>query len=70
MTVSEVQSRIPQPVRALRKQEGMDNSSGISTFLDPRWDSLGASQLRKWIRSHVDVGRRWYGDSAVDYYLS
>ncbi|KAK8184412.1 hypothetical protein BC567DRAFT_240876 [Phyllosticta citribraziliensis] len=40
----------------------------VSSFLDARWDALGESQLRKWIRSHEDVGRRWYGDDVVRYY--
>jgi hypothetical protein len=41
---------------------------GVSAFLDPRWDSLGESQLRKWIRSHRDVAVKWYGDEVVEYY--
>ncbi|KAK8252705.1 hypothetical protein HDK77DRAFT_436436 [Phyllosticta capitalensis] len=41
----------------------------VSSFLDARWDALGESQLRKWIRSHEDVGRRWYGDDVVKYYV-
>jgi hypothetical protein len=44
--------------------------TAVSSFLDSRWDSLGESQLRKWIRSHEDVGRRWYGDTVVGYYLT
>ncbi|EME84874.1 uncharacterized protein MYCFIDRAFT_88617 [Pseudocercospora fijiensis CIRAD86] len=69
MTVSEVQSCIPEEVRQLRKDS--DTSyDGVSSFLNPRWDSLGESQLRKWIRSHKDVGLKWYGQDAVDYYTS
>ncbi|KXT09572.1 hypothetical protein AC579_717 [Pseudocercospora musae] len=69
MTVSEVQSYIPKEVRQLRKDSGKPHD-GVSSFLDPRWDSLGESQLRKWIRSHKDVGLKWYGQDAVDYYTS
>jgi hypothetical protein len=46
-----------------------EERKSISSFLDPRWDSLGESQLRKWIRSHEDVARKWYGGQAVKYYL-
>lgn len=66
MTVSEIRQHIPERVRRLRsKAEGHD---GVSEFLDPRWDSLGESQLRKWIRSHREVGKKWYGPEVVAYY--
>jgi len=26
--------------------------------------------LRKWIRSHRDVGLKWYGKDVVDYYTT
>lgn len=68
MTVSEVRNCIPEHVRQLRKQA--TDSDVVSSFLDPRWDSLGESQLRKWIRSHKDVGLKWYGHEVVDYYTS
>ena len=67
MTVSEVRSYIPERVRRLRKE---DEREQVSSFLDPRWDSLGESQLRKWIRSHKDVGLKWYDREIVDYYTS
>jgi len=71
MTVTEATSRIPQQVRALRRNEdGSDTSQMASAFLDPRWDLLGESQLRKWIRSHPDVGRKWYGEELVAYYTA
>ena len=69
MTVSEVRSYIPEHVRRLRREVGGDED-GVSSFLDPRWDSLGESQLRKWIRSHKDVGLKWYGKDAVEYYTA
>lgn len=66
MTVSEVRQYIPEKVRSLRNQaEGGD---AVSSFLDRRWDSLGESQLRKWIRSHREVGEKWYGKEVVAYY--
>ena len=69
MTVSEIRSHIPEHVRKLREEvEGGKDGEGVSSFLDPRWDSLGESQLRKWVRSHPDVGRKWYGKGVVEYY--
>jgi isopenicillin N synthase-like dioxygenase len=72
LTVSEMRSYIPAEVRSLRRdkdgQKAVDESA-VASFLDPRWDSLGESQLRKWIRSHEDVGRIWYGDKVCKYYL-
>jgi isopenicillin N synthase-like dioxygenase len=67
MTVSEVRSYIPPRVRRMRKT---DEREQVSAFLDPRWDSLGESQLRKWIRSHRDVGLKWYGKEIVDFYTA
>ena len=73
MTVSGIRSYIPEAVRSLRAKHADAVNGGskdaVSTFLDPRWDSLGESQLRKWIRSHEDVGRKWYGDQVVEYYM-
>lgn len=67
---NKVQSYIPESVRKLRQQhDGLAKGNQVSSFLDPRWDSLGESQLRKWIRSHQDVGRKWYGDDVAEYYL-
>jgi len=66
MTVSEIREHIPEHVRKLRSTA--NSSEVVSSFLDPRWDSLGESQLRKWIRSHKEVGERWYGKEVVNYY--
>ena len=66
MTVSEIRSYIPERVRRMRQE--VDGREAVSSFLDPRWDSLGESQLRKWIRSHPDVGEKWYGKEVVRYY--
>lgn len=68
MTVSEIRSYIPERVRRMRKE--IDGMEKVSSFLDPRWDSLGESQLRKWIRSHPDVGLKYYGKNVVDYYTA
>jgi isopenicillin N synthase-like dioxygenase len=66
MTVSRIREQIPEHVRKLRSNA--NSGEVVSNFLDPRWDSLGESQLRKWIRSHREVGERWYGKEVVDYY--
>jgi isopenicillin N synthase-like dioxygenase len=66
MTVSEIREHIPEHVRKLRST--VNRNEAVSSFLDPRWDSLGESQLRKWIRSHKEVGEKWYGKEVVDYY--
>ncbi|KAI5357049.1 Putative oxoglutarate/iron-dependent dioxygenase, non-hem dioxygenase domain-containing protein [Septoria linicola] len=69
MTVSEIRGYIPDAVKRHRDESGTPHD-GISSFLDPRWDSLGESQLRKWIRSHKDVGLKWYGEETVAYYTA
>jgi isopenicillin N synthase-like dioxygenase len=66
MTVSEIREHIPEHVRKLRSTA--NRGEEVSNFLDPRWDSLGESQLRKWIRSHKEVGEKWYGKEVVNYY--
>lgn len=68
LKVSEIRAMMPEKVKALRREGGSDEVYA-SPFLDGRWDCLGESQLRKWIRSHEDVGRKWYGDEMVEYYL-
>ena len=70
MTVSEVRDYIPESVRRMRKEKDGSDGGPSDAFLDPRWDSLGESQLRKWIRSHRDVGEKWYGREVVEYYTS
>jgi isopenicillin N synthase-like dioxygenase len=66
MTVSEIRKYIPEHVRRMRSDK--EAVEAVSGFLDPRWDSLGESQLRKWICSHKDVGEKWYGKEVVEYY--
>ena len=68
LSVSEVRGYIPEHVRRLRREE--DGRESVDGFLDPRWDSLGESQLRKWIRSHKNVGEKWYAQEVVDYYTT
>jgi hypothetical protein len=65
LSVSQIREMMPESVRRLRKRDDVE----VSAFLDPRWDSLGESQLRKWIRSHEDVARKFYGDDVCRYYL-
>lgn len=69
ITVSEIQSYIPLSVRKLRHDSQKTMNEKVSNFLDPRWDNLGESQLRKWIRSHEDCARKWYGDETTEFYL-
>ncbi|CAI7605020.1 unnamed protein product [Penicillium glandicola] len=49
---------------ALEASEGVDVDSA---FLRGRYDTWGESQLRTKIRSHRDVGRRFYADVFHDY---
>lgn len=67
--MSEVREYIPQEVRRMRAENGRVNDE-TSSFLDARWDSLGESQLRKWIRSHKDVALKHYGKKTVDWYVA
>lgn len=72
MKVSEVRSYIPESVRRMRKAAEVGDGEGrekVDGFLDPRWDELGESQLRKWVRSHRDVAEKWYGTDVLAYYL-
>lgn len=69
ITLSEIQSYIPLSVRKLRHDSQETMNEKVSSFLDPRWDNLGESQLRKWIRSHEDCARKWYGDDTTEFYL-
>ena len=70
LRVSEIKLFIPEAVRSMRRKENDKSSieAALSTFLDLRWDMLGESVLRKWIRSHPDVGLKWYGSKTFEYY--
>jgi isopenicillin N synthase-like dioxygenase len=68
MRVSEMRYLMPVSVKALRKREKGDIEKEISVFLDTRWDELGESVLRKWMRSHKEVGEKWYGEDVFKYY--
>ena len=70
LSVSQIRALMPEEVKKVGREARKDDGGGVSSFLDGRWDSLGESQLRKWIRSHEDVGRKWYGDEVCEYYLS
>lgn len=70
LTVSEIRTYIPEHVKISRRDSvQLLGNETVSSFLDMRWDSLGESQLRKWIRSHEDVARRHYGDNLTEFYL-
>ncbi len=70
LKVSEIRSFIPEGVRSMRRKEDGQSAveAALPSFLDPRWDSLGESVLRKWIRSHQHVGLKWYGPKSLEYY--
>jgi len=75
MTMSEIRAFIPEDVRGLRRRrEGLGDVEGPSEedmdswTVTGGWDSLGRAQLRKWVKSHPDVGRKWYGHELVDAY--
>ena len=70
LKLSDIRAAIPRSVRSMRRERDSKAAveETISSFLDPRWDNLGESMLRKWIRSHRDVALRWYGLKVVDYY--
>lgn len=70
LKLSEIRSFIPESVRSSRRNADGQPAveAALPAFLDPRWDSLGESVLRKWIRSHQDVGLKWYGSKALEYY--
>ena len=70
LKVSEIRSFVPEHVRSMRRKEDGQQAveAALPIFLDPRWDTLGESVLRKWIRSHQDVGLKWYGSETLEYY--
>ncbi|KAH7117786.1 hypothetical protein B0J11DRAFT_536687 [Dendryphion nanum] len=71
LTLSEIRSYIPDHVKRLHHEsQSSSNVTSVSNFLDSRWDNLGESQLRKWIRSHEDVGRKFYGKDVTEFYLT
>ena len=74
LRVSEIRSFIPKAVRSMRRKEKENEKSpsavetALPPFLDPRWDLLGESVLRKWIRAYPDVALKWYGTETLRYY--
>ncbi|KAK3076217.1 hypothetical protein LTS18_013600 [Coniosporium uncinatum] len=74
MTMSEIRAFIPESVRELRqRQEELDGEGPSDEEMDSwtqvgGWDSLGRAQLRKWVKSHPDVGGKWYGNELVEAY--
>nr|POE79742.1 hypothetical protein CFP56_07807 [Quercus suber] len=57
---------VPEHVRALRKQildrEGGRRDDVEFTFVKGRWNHLGEATLANRVKSHPDVGERWYPD--------
>ena len=70
LKISEIRSFIPDGVRSMRRRENGQSAveAALPDFLDSRWDRLGESVLRKWIRSHPQVGLKWYGPKILEYY--
>jgi isopenicillin N synthase-like dioxygenase len=72
LTLSEIQSVIPESVRAMRRKElgngewAIDKK--IETFLDPRWDNIGESVLRRFIRGYKETALKYYGQEVYEYY--
>ena len=81
VSLLDVREEVPVEVREMRSREKERDGSGGELDgqggeegkwkMDPRWerDVLGESMLRKWIRSHPDVARKWYGENVVERYL-
>jgi len=57
---------VPNHVRALRKEvlarEGGRRDDVEFTFVKGRWNHLGEATLMNRVKSHPDVGERWYPD--------
>jgi hypothetical protein len=53
--------QVPDHVRNLQKKVGSD--AGVEfTFVKGKWNHLGEATLMNRIKSHPDVGARWYPD--------
>ena len=50
------------------KEEGEEGRKIDSAFLQGKYETWGESQLRTKVRSHRDVGRRFYGE-VFDMYV-
>ena len=57
---------VPESVRALRqevlKKSGVKKDDIEFTFRKCQWDHLGSATLYNRIKSHPDVGEKWYPD--------
>lgn len=55
---------VPEHVRTLRKEilnrEGGRRDDVEFTFVKGRWNHLGEATLANRVKSHPDVGERWY----------
>jgi len=70
LTVGELREAVPADVRR-NGREGLEESGKkvVDKFLDKRWEAMGHSMLRKWIKSHPQVAERWYPPDKVQWYL-
>ena len=70
LKVSKIRSFIPEAIRSMRTKENRQSSdeAAVSIFLDPWWDMLGESVIRKSIRSNPDIGLKWYGSETLEYH--
>ena len=57
---------VPEHVRALRQEiiskQGIKKDDIEFTFSKGRWGHLGEATLMNRVKSHPDVGERWYPD--------
>lgn len=57
---------VPEHVRALRQailqRDGGRKDDVEFTFVKGRWNHLGEATLMNRVKSHPDVGERWYPD--------
>ncbi|EON67124.1 hypothetical protein W97_06377 [Coniosporium apollinis CBS 100218] len=53
---------VPEDVRQLKEEKGKRRDDVEFTFVKGRWGHLGEATLMNRVRSHPDVGERWYPD--------
>ncbi|KAI9754981.1 MAG: succinate dehydrogenase complex, subunit B [Chaenotheca gracillima] len=53
---------VPADVRALKKSDEIRKGEVEFTFVKGRWNHLGEATLFNRVRSHQDVGEKWYPD--------
>ena len=54
---------VPEPVLKLRDEARKARKDDVEfTFVKGRWGHLGEATLMNRVKSHPDVGERWYPD--------